>query len=126
MTLALQQPRALDQMRRTLKSKLAEARRAPPPAPTEHWALEEGYAGIEHAQLIIVNLRADADHRAAESIVVDVARLRKDDEIYRDVVGVRGNRLPVTAIVADLANSKDPRLKKVMARVKRMTKRRQS
>ena len=102
-----------------------EVRRAPPPAPTEHWALEEGYAGIERAQLVIVNVRSDTDHLAADSVVAEVEQLRKDAEIYRDVVGVRGNKLPITAVVADLANPKDPGLKKAAARVKRATKRRQ-
>jgi len=125
LALALEQPRVLVQLRHSLKAKLAEARRAPPPAPTEHWALEEGYAGIERAQLVVVNVRSDTDHRAAESFVVEFARLRKDEEVYRDVVGLRGNKLPVTAVVADLANPKDPGLKKAVARVKRATKRRQ-
>jgi hypothetical protein len=40
-------------------------------------------------------------------------------------VGLRGNKLPVTAVVADLVNPKDPGLKKAVARVKRATKRRQ-
>jgi len=122
--MALKQPRVLDDLRRSMKSKLGEVRRAPPPAPTEHWALEEGYAGIERAQLVIVNVRSDADRRAAEAVVDDVARLRKDEEVYRDVVGLRGHKLPVTAVIADLTNPKDAGLKKAVARVKRATKRR--
>lgn len=38
--MALKQPRVLDDLRRSMKSKLGEVRRAKPPAPTEHWALE--------------------------------------------------------------------------------------
>jgi hypothetical protein len=40
------------------------------------------------------------------------------------VVGLRGNKLPVTAVIADLSNPKDAGLKKAVARVKRATKRR--
>ena len=123
--MALEQPRVLDQLRHSLETRLGEVRRAPPPAPTEHWALGEGYAGIERAQLVVVNVRSDTDHRAAESVVAELERLRKDAEVYRDVVGLRGNKLPITAVVADLANPKDPGLKKAVARVKRATKRRQ-
>ena len=122
--LAFEQPRVLDQLRRSLKAKLGELRRAPPPAPTEHWALEEGFVGIERAQLVIVNARSDTDHRSAELAVAEVTRLRKDAEVYRDVVGLRRNKLPVTAVVANLVNPKDPGLKKAVARVKRATKRR--
>jgi len=121
---ALQQPRVLDDLRRSMKSKLSEVRRAPAPAPTGHWALEDDYSGIERAQLVVVNARSDADQRAAESVLADVARLRKDEEVYKDVLGHRGNKLSVTAGVADLSNSKDAGLKKALARVKRATKRR--
>ena len=48
----------------------------------------------------------------------------KDEEVYRDVVGLRGNKLPVTAVIADLTNPKDAGLKKAVTRVKRATKRR--
>lgn len=123
--MALKQPRVLDDLRRSMKSKLADVRRAKPPAPTEHWALEDAYAGIERAQLVLVNVRSDADRRAADAVLEDVARLRKDDDVYRDVLGPRGNKLPVTAVVADLSNAKDVGLKKAVARVKRATKRRE-
>lgn len=122
--MALRQSRVLDDLRRSMKSKLSEVRRVPPPAPTEHWALEDGYAGIERAQLIVVNVRSDAERRAAEAVVDDVVRLRKDEDVYRDVVGLRGNKLPVTAVVAVFSNPKDAGLKKAVARVKRATKRR--
>jgi len=123
--MALEQPGVLDDLRRSMKSKLGDVRRAKPPAPTEHWALEDGYAGIERAQLVVVNVRSDADRRAADAVLEDVARLRKDDDVYRDVLGPRGNKLPVTAVVADLSNPKDVGLKKAVARVKRATKRRE-
>jgi hypothetical protein len=95
-----------------------------PRAFTERWAIAEEYAGIERAQLIVINLRAADDRRAAEALVEDIARLRKDDAVFRDVLGHRGNKLPVTAIVADLSNPKDAGLKKAIARVKRTTRRR--
>lgn len=93
-------------------------------APTEHWALEAPYEGVQHAQLVVVSARSNADRTAAATLVAEVARLRKDNDVYRDVFGIRGRKLPVTAVVADLSNSKDPGLKKAVARVKRATKRR--
>jgi hypothetical protein len=32
---------------------------------------------------------------------------------------LRGSKVPITAVVADIANAKDPRLKKAIARVRR-------
>ena len=122
--MALKQPRVLDDLRHSMRSKLGEVRRAPPPAPTEHWALAEGYAGIERAHLVVLNVRSEADRPAAESVIEDVARLRKDEEVYRDVLGHRGNKQPVTTVIADLSDPKDVGLKKAVARVKRATKRR--
>jgi len=88
-------------------------------------ALEDGYEGIERAQLVVVNVRSDADRRAAVAVLEDVTRLRKDEAVYQDVLGHRGNKLPVTAVVADLSNPKDVGLKKAVARVKRATKQRE-
>lgn len=95
-----------------------------PSAPTEHWALAATYEGIQHAQLIVVNARSDADGKAAARLVAEVSRLRQDSDVYRDVFGIRGSRRPVTAVVADLSNPKDAGLKKAINRVKRATKRR--
>ena len=85
--------------------------------------LAKGYEGIEWAQLIVVNARAETERRAAEAFAEEVLRLRRDDEVYRDALGLRGNKLPITAVVADLSNPKDPGLKTAVARVKRATKR---
>jgi hypothetical protein len=117
--------RILDDQRRPMKAKLDELRQASPPPPTEYWVLGDGYAGIERAQLVIVNVRSDAERQKAQSVVVDVARLRKDQDVFLDVLGRRGNKLPITTVVADLSNPKDAGLKKALARVKRAMKRRQ-
>jgi len=124
LAMALTRLEVVDNLRHSMKGKLAEIRRAPPPPPTEHWALAKGYTGLERAQLVVVNVRSDADRQRAASFTDDVARLRKDEEVYRDVVGLRGNKLPVTAVIADLSNPKDAGLKKAVARVKRATQRR--
>lgn len=93
-----------------------------PPAQVEHWALEGPYEGVQHAQLVVVSARTGAERSAASSLVAEVARLRKDNDVYRDVFGIRGRKL--TVVVADLSNSKDPGLRKAVARVKRAAKRR--
>lgn len=121
---ALHRPRILSDLRRATKTRLDEVRRAPPPPPTEHWVLEEDYAGIEHAQLVVVNVRTDGERAAAEIAVDQITRLRTDDEVHRDVVGLRSSKVPITAVVADLLNPKDAGLKKSVMRAKRATNRR--
>jgi len=92
-------------------------------ADPRRWALTPGFEGIERAHLVVVNVRAGDDRRAAEMFLNDVARLRKDEEVFRDVVGFRGYRLPIMAVIADLSDPKDAGAKKAVARVKRATKR---
>lgn len=123
--MALERPGVLDDLRRSFSGKVTELRRSPPPAPTEHWALQEGYEGIELAQLVIVNVRTVEERDAAERVVEDLSRIRKDDSIYREILGLRGNKVPITAVIADLTDRKDAGLKKAIARVKRATKRRE-
>jgi len=45
----------LDKARADFLAIIERVRTAPPPTPTEHWAIADGYAGIEHAQLVVVN-----------------------------------------------------------------------
>jgi NAD(P)-dependent dehydrogenase (short-subunit alcohol dehydrogenase family) len=107
-----------------MEAKLSEMRRGPPPVATEHWALAAGYEGIERAQLVVINVRSEDERVVAQILIEDVVRLRKDEAVFRDIIGHRGYKLPVTAVVADLSDPKDPGLKKAVARVKRATKRR--
>lgn len=116
-------PGMFDDTRRAMRSKLAGLKGAPAPEPTEHWALAEGHEGIERAQLVVANIRHESERPAAAALLEELARLRKDETIFADVVGRRGNKLPITTVVADLSNAKDAGLKKALARVKRATKR---
>lgn len=117
-------PVHLEETRATLLAGLAQIRKAPGPEPTEHWAVAPRYAGIERAQLLVVNVRADRERVRAERLVADLLRLRKDDELFADILGFRGNRVPITAVVANLADPKDPGRRKALARARRAMKRR--
>jgi Uncharacterised protein family (UPF0158) len=52
-------------------------------------------------------------------LLVYLAWLRRDDALFNDIVGWRGNRLPITAVVANLADPRDVERKKAAARVRR-------
>lgn len=93
-------------------------RKAKPPS-RESWALAEGCEGIELAQVVVVNLRAGESQAAAESLIADVARLRQDREVFDDVIGLGGRRLPVTAVATDLLGPADAGWRKVVAKLRR-------
>jgi hypothetical protein len=117
--LARANPTLFEEARTSLLAGIARAKKAPPPPPTEHWALAEGYEGIERAQLVVVNIRAEAERPCAEELVADVGRLRKEPALFQDILGIHGTRIPVTAVVANLADPEDRGRKKALARVRR-------
>ena len=117
--LARERPELLEQARVGLLAGIGKIGTAPPLAPTEHWAVAAGYAGIEYAQLVVVNACQDAERRRAHSLLEDVQRLRADQAVFDDVLGWRGSRVPITAVVADLADARDPGTRRAVARVKR-------
>ena len=112
-------PSRVEDVRASMLAGVAAARTAPPPTPVERWAVSERYQGIEHAGLVIVNVRDPAERAAAEQLVADQLRLRKDDVLFKDILGWRGQRTPITAVVADLTQPRDAGLVKAMARVRR-------
>ena len=65
------------------------------------------------------NVRRATEREAAERLVADVVRLREDGALFKDIIGLRGSRTPITAVVANLADPDDPGRKKALARVRR-------
>jgi len=119
-TVASRRPSLLGDARATLSAALKQADRQPPAAPTEHWAVRPGYEGIEHAGVVVVNVRRDDDlGGGAARLLDDLGRLRRDRALFDDVLGWRGSRVPITAVTADLSNPTDPGTRKVLARLRR-------
>jgi molybdopterin-guanine dinucleotide biosynthesis protein len=117
--LARKNPRLLEETRDKMLAGIALARKAPAPEPTEHWAIAHGYEGIEHAQLVVVNVRSAAQRERGESLLAGVHRIRKEGGVFDDVLGFRGSKVPITAVVADLADGDDAGTKRALARVRR-------
>ncbi len=124
--LARNNPALVEKMRAVLDEVSSEPASASLRGSEKHWSVADGYAGIEHAGLVVVNSRNGGNRRAAEALVADVVRLRKDKELAADILGTRGNRIPVTAVVADLADPNDPGRKKAIARTRRAIRSRSS
>jgi hypothetical protein len=111
-------PEALDQTVRNLTKRIAELRKVPLPAPRTRWSLAEGYEGIQEAQVVVVNV-GNGGHPQAEAMLRDLRRLRADKAVFDDIFGWKGKRTPITAVAADLADPRDPGLRKAIARIKR-------
>jgi hypothetical protein len=116
---ARERPELVEQARVSLLAGIGKVRGAPPPAPTERWAVAGGYAGIEHAQLVVLNVPEDAGRERVQGLLEEVRRLRADRAVFDDVLGWRGSRVPITAVVADLADLREVGTRKAVARVKR-------
>jgi hypothetical protein len=115
--LARERPELLEQARVSLLAGIGKVSAAPPP--TEHWAVAAEYAEIEHAQLVVLSMCEDAGRERAQGLLDDLRRLRADQAVFDDVLGWRGSRVPITAVVADLADARDAGTRKAVARVKR-------
>jgi hypothetical protein len=60
-------------------------------------------------QTLLVRERRDrAAQQRAHGLLEDVRRLRADQAVFDDVLGWRGSRVPITAVVADLADARQP------------------
>jgi hypothetical protein len=117
---ALQHPELVEQERRKALTQLAELRSRPVAKHRMIWAVADAYHGIERAQLVVVNIRDDTEKDTGETLLTQVARLRSDREIYNDVMGPRGNRVPITAVAANITHPTDPGTKKALKRIRRV------
>jgi hypothetical protein len=113
-------PELVETVRAELLEKLGQARELPASPPTKRWTVSDNYAGIERAQLAIVNVRDEHERRRADVVLSDLVKLRRDKELFSDVLGYRGNRIPITAIATNLAEPADPGVKKALAKVRRV------
>ena len=89
--------------------------------PAVCWAIPDEHRGIARSHLVIVNVRGGAERDRAEALVADVARLRRDPEVFADLrLSLVGGRTSITAVVADLADPQDAGTRKALARVRRV------
>jgi hypothetical protein len=112
-------PELGEDVRTRMLAGIGAARKAPPATAVERWAVSERFQGIERAGLVVVNIRDQSERASAEQLVADAHRLRKDDDLFIDIVGWRGHRLPITAVVANIADARDAGRKKALGRVRR-------
>ncbi|MHB8244080.1 MAG: hypothetical protein ACYDGN_01830 [Acidimicrobiales bacterium] len=109
----------LEDVRAKLVAEVRQTGRLSVPKHKEGWAIADRYAGIEDAQLVVVNVRAEDDRAAAEELAADVKRVREDKALFADIIGHRGTRVPVTVVVTDVTAPADVDFKKALARIRR-------
>jgi hypothetical protein len=91
------------------------------PAAEERWTVVDEHRGIERCQLVIVNVRDKDERERADAVLTDLARLRQDAGVFADLrPALVGGRTPITAVIADLTDRKDPGTRKALARVRRL------
>jgi len=112
-------PRLAEDVRSRMLAGIAQVRSGPPPRSVEHWGISERFQGIQGAGLVVVNIQSSTERPAAEQLLVDLARLRNDDALFNDILGWRGHRTPITAVVATISDPRDAGRKKAIARVRR-------
>jgi hypothetical protein len=106
-------------IRSRMLARLEAARQAPPTEPVEVWAISERYRGIELARVAVVNISREGEREPAERLVSELMRLRQDDALVEDILSRGRDRRPITAVVANLADPKDPGRKKAVDRIRR-------
>lgn len=117
---AIKLPELMERQRETASAHVAELRSKPAPTPRMRWTVADPYRGIERAQLVMVNIRDRTEQDQAEALLTEVARLRNDPEVFSDLKGPHLNRVPITAVVANLAQPTHSGTKKALARIRRV------
>jgi hypothetical protein len=117
-------PDADAEWRKRMLARLEAARQAPPPEPVEMWAISERYRGIEHARVAVVNISDESEREPAARLVTELMRLRQDEARLEDILSRGGDRRPITAVVANLADPRDPGPKKAADRIRRSMRQR--
>ena len=103
-----------------LPARGAGRRAASPGTPALRWTISGAHDGIARAQLVVITLRGDDERERGDALLAEVVRLRGDPEVFADLRHQLGSgRIPITAVVADLTNRKDPGTRKALARVRR-------
>lgn len=86
---------------------------------TARWRVIPEHAGIERAQVVIVNVRGDLEREHGNALLADVVRMREDSEVFADLRADGITKARITAVVADLSDPTDPGTKKAVAKVRR-------
>jgi hypothetical protein len=124
--IARRSPALLERVRGQLLDEARASSGRPVAERKRRWAVADRYAGIEHAQMVVVNVRRDAEQEEADRLAADMRRLRQDKELLADVLGPAGRRVPITVVVADISDPGDAGRKKALARVRRAVRSAQS
>lgn len=98
---------------------LARYAREGVPITQRGWLLKDGYSGIAEAAVVAVNVRGEQERPEAERLVQEIRRIREKPDIRKDILGWRGSGRQISLFIANLADRRDRKLQKALARIKR-------
>ena len=98
---------------------LAEEEAERGPQAQTSWRFTDGYGDLALAQVIVFNVQRPEDRERAEARVAEVQRIRKDDELFDDLIGWRGDRRPVTVRTVDLKEESGSQMTGLLRRIQR-------
>ena len=78
------------------------------------------HKNLKGASMVIINIRDEAETEAARQLAEEIRRMHKEEEIIRDLSLRTTDGRRLTLFIANLANPKDPQLKRAIARIKRV------
>lgn len=83
------------------------------------WQIAEGYEGIEFAKVVAINVRSKQERQRAEEMADELREVRKNDELFEDLIGYHGDKRPITIRIADLSAPEDHGVKELVRRISR-------
>ena len=89
------------------------------PLTRKAWTLRDDHQGLARAEVVVVNIHDESERGAAERLAAQIRRIREDERISKDVLGWDLRRRLKSIHIANLADRRDPELKKVVAKIKR-------
>lgn len=90
------------------------------PLKRQGWVLPDTHQGLKRASMVIINIMNEAEAEAARDLAEEIRRMHKEWDIMRDLSLRTTDGCRLTLFIANLANPKDPELKKAIARIKRV------
>ncbi len=87
---------------------------------TDKWSIREPHQALGKAGIVVINIHSETERPRAEDLAREIRRLNQDEKIKRDLNLGYGGHQRVSIYISNLADPKDPELKKAIARIKRV------
>ncbi|MFB6352224.1 MAG: hypothetical protein ABEN55_09835 [Bradymonadaceae bacterium] len=83
------------------------------------YRITEGYDGIQFAKVVAINVRNEHERDRGEALAEQIRDLRRDDELYEELLSPGGDRRQITIRVVDLSDPDDSGVRDLVRRIAR-------